>query len=751
MRSIILYILALLAAVLVVTHAKHDKGSGYPGGLRNPPEMFIEEIVGRLVPEIIKYQTPLAVWRTWRIDQALWNCVAHFHGGVLDAITKARPVPVASNELFTSQSRALCMVYAMNKLIPELVPGSTPVIVDFLEEHALETTIMTDQEAFAAAGCNVLGCTGTLDDDSAPRVIGSIVAANVISAMQTDGWNHKGQLKYDKATGEKKPCSKNCSPFQDPTGYKPKNSPWAIDPAFPTRWQPLEEDDGFGYHFVQEHIVPYIGTEAEPAVLTRSEFNNKRLDPPAYDYETETTLVLQRAATLAGSDEQKLMVELMNNKLNLVAGLLVHIREKFSLSLEAQVFFSLGMTSAEVDATLLAWKEKVSHDLIRPTSLIHQKGAESVDSYAGPVPADEWRTYVPVMPHSEYPSGSACLCKAVQEYTDLFVQAHGCIDDDDLLDDGKWTCHDYQEAEECAGGAAGPNWEASWGPLSDYKADEACCACGRGQIHEISTVTPTYVFAAGSSQVQPGQVPGSQVVKTFTSMSEVRDVCGESRLWGGMHFTAAVADGMALCDGIGEASLGRMEELLGDVSFMDLMDAHKWKYGRDKPKVPKDKHVRRRAGTEEAKTEDGAMPNQLPNKQTRREARARQKLEKEALSSSASLPTPAADFFAPGAFLLVVALAFFAVGVHVRRRSRSALLPSLDSTGSGSHQLLATEGRDAETEANVEAEARPVTVGAENSRRRSSACAALEHFTRFPSSLEGGSFLRIRSAGLSRA
>merc|ERR1711966_574359 len=119
---------------------------------------------------------------------------------------------------------------------------------------------------------------------------------------------------------------------------------------------------------------------------------------------------------------------------------------------------------------------------------------------------------------------------------------------------------------------------------------------------------------------------------------------------------------------------------------MDLMDAHKWKYGRDKPKVPKDKHVRRRAGTEEAKTEDGAMPNQLPNKQTRREARARQKLEKEALSSSASLPTPAADFFAPGAFLLV-----------------------------------ATEGRDAETEANVEAEARPVTVGAENSRRLCSA------------------------------
>lgn len=46
----------------------------------------------------------------------------------------------------------------------------------------------------------------------------------------------------------------------------------------------------------------------------------------------------------------------------------------------------------------------------------HKLGDELVEAYAGPdegvqtMKASEWQPFIRTMPHSEYPSGSACLC-----------------------------------------------------------------------------------------------------------------------------------------------------------------------------------------------------------------------------------------------------------------------------------------------------------------------------------------------------
>merc|ERR1711972_110407 len=49
------------------------------------------------------------------------------------------------------------------------------------------------------------------------------------------------------------------------------------------------------------------------------------------------------------------------------------------------------------------------------------------------------------------------------------------------------------------------------------------------------------------------------------SLSQLSDLCGESRLWGGMHFTAAVPADIEVCDGIGSA---------GYQFVVDLLDGH---------------------------------------------------------------------------------------------------------------------------------------------------------------------------------
>ena len=68
-------------------------------------------------------------------------------------------------------------------------------------------------------------------------------------------------------------------------------------------------------------------------------------------------------------------------------------------------------------AFVLAWQ--VRHDLPRPPSVIDDKlGDKTFTTYAGPdeeepqeIKASEWEPFIRTMPHSEFPSGSACICQ----------------------------------------------------------------------------------------------------------------------------------------------------------------------------------------------------------------------------------------------------------------------------------------------------------------------------------------------------
>ena len=142
----------------------------------------------------------------------MWNCIASYHPTALDALTGEAPLVRAPAEYHTSEARALCMVHAVNKLVPELIPVSATAISAWLTEVGLDASIMPDSEAreMAAQG------------NPAPRVLGSVVAADIIADIQVDGWNHKGQMTPSG------PCTANCRPFSDPTGYMPKNDPWKV-------------------------------------------------------------------------------------------------------------------------------------------------------------------------------------------------------------------------------------------------------------------------------------------------------------------------------------------------------------------------------------------------------------------------------------------------------------------------------------------------------------------------------------------
>merc|ERR1719499_978318 len=103
----------------------------------------------------------------------------------------------------------------------------------------------------------------------------------------------------------------------------------------------------------------------------------------------------------------------------------------------------------------------------------------------------QWTPFIRVMPHSEYPSGSMAICQAVADFTKLFLPL-----------DGRST-------------PLRINW-----PLEKGGA-------GYG-------------------------LPTEDVDAWTENLDEFAETCGQSRLWGGMHFTAAVPAAKDLVEGLGE-------------------------------------------------------------------------------------------------------------------------------------------------------------------------------------------------------
>lgn len=175
-----------------------NNGFDYPAALVPPSQIWVEGFASRLhAKNIQKYETPVQVWQTWRIDQLMWNCISVYHPTALDALTKARPL-FSSDEHQDSETRALCIMHGMNKLIPDLVPISADEISTFLTDVGLCADIMSEGDAKTAYE----------GGDRTPKVLGTIVASHIITDMQNDGWNYEG-----KDLPDGKSCVANCRPF----------------------------------------------------------------------------------------------------------------------------------------------------------------------------------------------------------------------------------------------------------------------------------------------------------------------------------------------------------------------------------------------------------------------------------------------------------------------------------------------------------------------------------------------------------
>lgn len=364
--------------------------------------------------------------------------------------------------------------FAAYRAAVDLFPGSISTVFDpLMRELAYDVTDRTT-------------------DTATPTGIGNVAAGAVLDFHHRDGANQLGD----------EPGGAQGVPYADYTGYVPANDPMDISDAFdpsavhdPSSWQPLRYVDGAG-----SVVTPgFLGAQwqrvttfaVSPGAL-RSSTGPARYGSPEYLAQAQALLDISAGLT----DEQKLIAEywadgphseLPPGHWNLFAQFVSrrdhHGDREHGLERDVKLFFAL--TNAVSDAGCCAWDNKRAFDSVRPITAIRTLfRGRSVRAWAGPyqgtklIDGATWFPYQPTTfptpPFPEYSSGHSNFSAAGAEILNRFTH--------------------------------GDRFGAS------------------------------VTLAAGSSRVEPGAVPASDITLSWSTFSDAADQAGISRRYGGIHF-----------------------------------------------------------------------------------------------------------------------------------------------------------------------------------------------------------------------
>lgn len=331
----------------------------------------------------------------------------------------------------------------------------------------------------------------TTEDPTTPSGIGIMAAKNALAARAHDGSNREG---------DEGGRNYNPTPFADYTGYEPVNSPYEL--SDPSRWQPDVVTGFESVYRIEKFATPQYERVKPFTYDSPTRFS---VPPPAksnyhnlWAYRRQADQVLQASAGL--DDRQKMIAEFFDDKVRTYGAVAGKVNYGEGYTTEQTVHYITMSIMTLVDTTIATWYLKRKFDSVRPLSAIrYLYGDTKLTAWGGPgrgtvsdITGNEWQGYLssdnPDFP--EYPSVSAALCFA-------FAQQRRRLTGNDSLD------------------------------LS-------------------------IPIAKGSSVVEPGITPASDMTLSWSTLSDFTRDCAMSRIWGGVGFPSAVAAAAQFAPEIGD-------------------------------------------------------------------------------------------------------------------------------------------------------------------------------------------------------
>jgi hypothetical protein len=268
--------------------------------------------------------------------------------------------------------------------------------------------------------------------------------------------------------------------YSDYTMYMPVNGPDKL--RDPNRWQPLRAANGQVQTFLTPHwqfVTPFAftsGSELRPP--SPKLFPGAGYTAQARDLVDFSAKLTDREKSIAVYWADGPATETPPGHWQLF-GQFVSRRDGHTLDQDVKMFFALA--NAVMDASILCWESKRFYDYVRPISAIRFLFAgRRILAWGGPfqgtriIDGATWQPYIPTPPFAEYTSGHSTFSSASAEVLKSFTG-------------------------------------------SDFFGNSA-------------------TIAAGSSFVEPGAVPATDVTLAWATFTEAAEEAGISRRYGGIHF-----------------------------------------------------------------------------------------------------------------------------------------------------------------------------------------------------------------------
>lgn len=335
-------------------------------------------------------------------------------------------------------------------------------------------------------------------DPTTPVGIGNLAGMGVVRGRANDGMNQLGN-EYNRAF--------NPLPFGDYTGYTPVNTAYEL--VDPSRWQPDLQIFGAGLYKIQQFVTPQYALvdpysyESPEAFSVSAPRASDHSNFAQYKAQADHVLYVSQRLT----EEQKVKAELFDDKIRSLGFSAIFMAKSRGLSPIEFIQLDFLNNLATFDAGIFVWQEKRRWDAVRPfTAIRYIYGDNYVSAWGGPgegpliLPANQWRSYLEEADHPEYPSASACFCEAHAQSMRRYFGS-------DVL----------------------------------------------GYPVEVK---------AGMSRIEPGVTPAEDLTVIFPTWTDFSSDCGQSRVWAGVHFQAAVDESQAVCKVFGDMAYNYWKQLM---------------------------------------------------------------------------------------------------------------------------------------------------------------------------------------------
>jgi hypothetical protein len=336
-------------------------------------------------------------------------------------------------------------------------------------------------EMMQAAGVDP---TVTAEDPTTPSGIGILAAKNALRALKHDGTNREG---------DEGGRAYNRQPYADYTGYQPVNTAYQL--RNPSRWQPnvitQSNPAGQTVFTVQQFAVPQYGRLTPFSYASPTQFT---VPPPVSSnvhnfaaYRRQADQVLAASANL--NDTRKMTAEFFNDTVPSYGAVArkVNIDGRYTTAQTVKY-----ITAADLvfhDTSIASYYFVRKYDSIRPFSAIrYLYGNRKVTAWGGP--------------------------------------AKGTVDD---ISGKEWQAYLYRQAD------------ADYPEYPSVGA-AACLAFSEQLRRNLGTdqIDLSFAYAKGSSSVEPGVTPATDITLHWNTLTDFADDCGQSGVWGGENFPAAV-------------------------------------------------------------------------------------------------------------------------------------------------------------------------------------------------------------------